>query len=158
MSDVKALMIRNTSTVGLLDVYRDGEVVTVVSEVATVGHNDGGRVTNLNTNVRCFESIRAFEIERDRVAMSRFALAYTKVVSQLGIDDNPRNASPLPDKYKHFLTVHERMLVEGARAGLDETRKMLGVTTGGGGGRREAPGRPYLALVEAGKSGRGRTA
>lgn len=143
MSDVKALMFRNTSAVGLVDVYRDGDVVTVVSEAATVGHNEGGGVTNLNTNVRCFESIRAFEIERDMVARSRFALAYTKIVSQLGIDDDPRNASPLPEKYKHYLGSHQRMLVEGARAGLQETSKMLaGVAT-----RREAPGRPYLALV-----------
>lgn len=147
VSDVKALMIRNTNAVGLVDVYRDGDVVTVVSEVATVGRNEGGGVTNLNTNVRCFETVRAFEVERDKVARGRFALAYTRIVSQLGVDDDPKNASPLPERYKHFLDAHQRMLVEGARAGLRETGRMLGAA---GAERREAPGRPYLALV-AGK-------
>lgn len=140
MSDVKALMTRNGQVVGTADIYRDGDVVTIVADGGGEHDTPFGK---MRTKVRVeqqFETVEAFEYVRDRLAKSsRFALAYSKLIGRLGIDDDARRAPPLPEDLRHLLPEYARALPH---------------ETSTAGRPRETPGRPFLALVAGQRKGR----
>jgi len=140
MSDVKALMTRNGQVVGTADIYRDGDVVTIVADGGGDHQTPFGKMRTKVHVEQQFDTVEAFEYVRDRLAKSsRFALAYSKLIGRLGIDDDARRAPPLPDDLRHLLPEHARALTSDAATH---------------GRPRETPGRPFLALV-AGQRKRG---
>ena len=140
MSNVKALMTRNGQVIGTADIYRDGDVVTIVADGGGDHQTPFGKMRTKVHVEQQFDTVEAFEYVRDRLAKStRFALAYSKLIGRLGIDDDARNAPPLPDELRHLLPAYMRVL-DAARAAT-------------AGRPRETPGRPYLALA-AGGTGR----
>lgn len=143
MSDVKALMTRNGQVVGTADIYRDGDVVTIVADGGGEHQTPYGTVRTKVHVEQQFDTVEAYEHMRDRLAKnSRFALAYARMIGRLGIDDDARRAPPLPPELRHLLPEHARALGDGSTSA---------VATGASGARREAPGRPYLALLAGGR-------
>lgn len=107
----KALTIGRTSTTGAVDVYRDGDVVTVVMRGEGVKNTPDGQVRTTVGATRQYDSIAAYENDLDRVRTNkRFALAYQKVVDHLGVEEDARLAPPLPAELRHLLPEHLRAL------------------------------------------------
>jgi hypothetical protein len=98
----KALQIRNGKLVGAVDLYRDGDVVTMVARGGAVRTNPYGTVRTSADVTNQYSSVEAYEYERDKV-FQRWPLAYVRLIGRLGIDDDARNAPPLPSELRHLL-------------------------------------------------------
>jgi len=124
----RALMsIGRSDVTAEVDVYRDGNVVTIVCKGGVTRETPYGNVRTQGLLTQQYETVEAFEHDRDRLRTSkRFALGYNKLKEYIGVDDDARNAPPLPDKLRHLLPDHMRAL---------HSRES-----------REPNGRPYLAL------------
>jgi hypothetical protein len=84
---------------GRVDVYRDGRAVVVVGNVEHKAENPGGHVhTRVEVSTR-FETIAAFNHAK-RCAVERSPLAYMKLREVLHVDDDARNAPPLPERLR----------------------------------------------------------
>lgn len=134
---IKALQIRNGQAVGAVDLYRDGDVVTMVAHGEAERDTPYGKVRTRGALVHQYDSVEAYEYERNRL-FNRFPLAYARLVGRLGVDDDARRAPPLPDDLRHLLPEHARVLEQ---------------STATSGRPREAPGRPFLALAAASRRG-----
>lgn len=133
MTTTKALTLGRTSTTGAVDVYRDGEVVTVVMRGEGVKNTPEGQVRTTVGATRQYDSVAAYEQDLDRVRTNkRFALAYQKVVDHLGVEEDARLAPPLPTELRHLLPEHLRALpADGA-----PTSNLFLLPRVAGGGRR----------------------
>lgn len=92
-----------------VDVYRDGETITLVAKGQAVRETKNGKVRTSGVIVQQYETVEAFEADRDELFI-KFPLAYTKVINKLGIKDDVRTAPPLPESMRHMLPEHERAL------------------------------------------------
>ncbi len=116
MSNSNLLMrIGVTDEDAKVDVYRDGDVVTLVARGHAERETDHGKVRTRGVISQQYDSIAAFEHERDRL-LKRFPLAYAKVVGRLGIDTNVRSAPPLPPSLRGLLPEHVRALPQSTSA------------------------------------------
>ncbi len=103
-----------------VDIYRDGDTVTLVAKGQAVRETKNGKVKTSGVVVQQYETVEAFEADRKEL-FDKFPLAYTKVIHRLGISDDVRNAPPLPDSLKHMLPEHEKALpVKSEVSGNDE--------------------------------------
>lgn len=92
-----------------VDVYRDGDVVTIVARGESNRTTPFGNVRSQGVVSHQYDTVEAFEYDRDRM-FKRFPLAYARVVGRLGIDDDARRAPPLPANLRHLLPEHQRAL------------------------------------------------
>jgi hypothetical protein len=92
-----------------VEVYRDGEVVTLIAKGNAVRETENGQVKTTGVVVQQYQTVAAFEADREKL-FKRFPLAYTKIVHKLGISDDVKNASPLPDNMRHLLPEYSKAL------------------------------------------------
>lgn len=88
---MKAMIEIRPNQYASVDVYRNGDVVTVVG-----AHKMMTESGPIETVVQSRMSVRAFEDARAK-ARARFGMAYTRVAGLLKVDDDIRNAPPLPN-------------------------------------------------------------
>lgn len=127
-----------------VDVYRDGEVVTLVAKGKSVRETDKGKIVTNGVITQQYETVAAFEDDRDKL-FNRFPLAYTKIVGRLGIDDNVKKALQLPENLRHLLPEYAKVLPEKT----NETNDSAEVVVNTGNGQtevivKESKGRPFL--------------
>lgn len=125
----KALQIRNGQAIGALNLHRDGDVVTLVAQGEATRSNPHGSVHTRGSFTHQYSSVEAYEYERDKL-FHRWPLAYAKFIGRLGVDDDARNAPPLPEDLRHLLPEHARALEDGS--------------TSTSGRASEPRGRPFL--------------
>lgn len=94
-----------------VDVYRDGNIVTIVCRGDVTRSTPHGNVRTQGVVTQQYETVEAFEHERDKLRTSkRFALGYNKIKAYMGIDDDARRAPPLPENLRYLLPNYERAL------------------------------------------------
>lgn len=86
-----------------VDVYRDGDVVTVVGGVEHVQKTPHGAARTIVGFVSRFDSVAAYDWAK-ALAFERAPLAYTRIVGALGVDDDARNAPPTPPEIRRMMT------------------------------------------------------
>jgi hypothetical protein len=96
------VVVGKGSAVADVDVYRDGEVVTVIGRALHQRETPFGAINSAVEVVSQFPSIEAFDWAKAR-AFERAPLAYTRVVGALGIDDDAMRAPPLPQELRHLV-------------------------------------------------------
>ncbi len=112
-----------------VEVFRDGEVVTLVAKGTAVRDTENGKVKTSGVMIQQYETVAAFEADREKL-FKRFPLAYTKIVHKLGISDDVKNASPLPETMRHLLPEYSKALpeksvtitVEGELSAVDDSK------------------------------------
>ncbi len=98
-----------TATDHKVDVYRDGDVVTVVAKGNATRHNGEGTVRTSGIMMQQYDSVSAFEKDKQQL-FDRFPLAYTKIIHKLGISDDVSKAKPLPENMRHLLPEYSKAL------------------------------------------------
>jgi len=103
-----------------VDIYRDGDVVTLVAKGQAVRETKNGKIKTSGMVVQQYETVEAFEADRNELFV-KFPLAYNKVIKQLGISDDVKNAPPLPEELRHMLPEHQKALpIKSEVSGIDE--------------------------------------
>jgi len=91
-----------------VDVYRDGQTVTLVAKGKVQRNTEDGKIVTSGVITQQYETVKAYENDRDAL-FNRYPLAYTKMVGRLGIDDDVRKALPLPENLKYLLNDKQLM-------------------------------------------------
>jgi len=130
---------------GGLDVYRDGQVVTLVARGSATRETEHGQVRTQGIITQQYDTVEAYEADRKEL-LERFPLAYTNIVTRLGIRDDVRKAPRLPQAMKGLLPKRlppgmSRQDVERADAESTDVEVRSGGSTA----------RPFLALLEGSK-------
>lgn len=99
---MRAMIALRDGTLAKVDVYRNGDTVTVVGQ--GMQSTPGG---NVRAAVIAQMPIAAYEWGRKEAIRRMGTLAYTRIIGRLGIDDDARRAPPLP---AHVAASMPRML------------------------------------------------
>jgi hypothetical protein len=105
---VKALVaVGRGSAIAEVDVYRDGDVVTVVGHFDHLRQTPYGAAKTRVGFVSSFETVAAYDWAKAR-AFERAPLLYTRMVGALGIDDNAQNAPSIRSRVAAMPTTTSR--------------------------------------------------
>lgn len=103
---MKAMVALRDGTLAQVNVYRNGDVVTIAGQgVQKTPKGEVKVAVQAQMNVETFEWCRKKAIEKVGT------LVYTRLIGRLGVDDDVRRAPPLPPAMQNS----QRLLARGGR-------------------------------------------